>query len=195
MPRDYKSQRRQRTSRKATSRWPWFFTGLAVGLFVALLVYLSERVPDQIALIQARKESSEKETPKKGQPENQPTQPSYDRPQFEFYTILPEMEITVPDSEVQVATQPEPERKETDEASGSYMLQVGSFQKLEQADELKATLALLGFEAEIQSVAVNGGETWHRVRLGPYTDLARLNETRIRLRKNNIEALLLKIKI
>ena len=194
MPRDYKSQRRQRTSRKGTSRWPWFFTGLAVGLFVALLVYLSEHVPDQIASIQPRNKPLDKETAKEAQPENQRTRSSYNRPQFEFYTILPEMEITVPDSEVQVATQPEPQPSETDKASGSYMLQVGSFQKLEQADELKATLALLGFEAEIQSVPVNGGETWHRVRLGPYTDLARLNETRIRLRKNNIEALLLKIK-
>lgn len=194
MPRDYKNPRRRRSSRKQTSRWPWFFTGLAVGLFVALLVYLSEHIPDQIALTRDREESSRKEPPKKKQPESQATQSSYESPRFEFYTILPEMEITVPDSEVQVATQPAPEPRETDEVSGSYMLQVGSFQKLEQADQLKATLALLGFEAEIQSVAVSDGETWHRVRLGPYTDLALLNEARIRLRENDIEALLLKIK-
>lgn len=194
MPRDYKSHRRRRSSRKGPSRWPWFFTGLALGLFVALFVYLRQYVPEQMASMQEHKESSRVERPKRTSTQSRSNQSSYDRPQFEFYTILPEMEITVPDSEVQVATQPLPEPKEKDETGGSYMLQVGSFQKLEQADELKATLALIGFEAEIQSVAVAGGQTWHRVRLGPYTDLARLNETRIRLRENNIEALLLKIK-
>jgi cell division protein FtsN len=36
-------------------------------------------------------------------------------------------------------------------------------------------------------------DTWHRVRIGPISDLAELNRTRSRLRLADIEALVIKV--
>jgi len=73
------------------------------------------------------------------------------------------------------------------------VLQVGSFRKLNEADSLKANLALLGVEANIETVKVNK-DTWHRVRVGPYTNLAELNRTRRQLRQNDIDSLLMRVR-
>ena len=50
----------------------------------------------------------------------------------------------------------------------SYYLQAGSFQNADEAEKLKAKLALSGFEATLQTVSIPDKGVWHRVRLGPY---------------------------
>ena len=75
-------------------------------------------------------------------------------------------------------------------AQGPYILQAGSFQRLEEADSLKASLALLGVEANIQTVTVDRN-TWHRVRVGPYDNLAKLKRVRGRLTRNQIDTVTL----
>ncbi|NIV35925.1 MAG: SPOR domain-containing protein, partial [Anaerolineae bacterium] len=60
-------------------------------------------------------------------------------------------------------------------------------------DGLKARLALLGFEADIQ-VVESGGETWHRVRLGPYDSYRSANSIRNRLQRNEIQTLLMRVR-
>ena len=65
--------------------------------------------------------------------------------------------------------------------------------KLNEADSLKARLALLGVEAHIQSVDVNN-TTWHRVRIGPSNDRQGLEQLRKRLRKNHIDTILMQAK-
>jgi cell division protein FtsN len=74
------------------------------------------------------------------------------------------------------------------------VLQVGSFRDLSEADRQKATLALIGLEADIQTVSIDGEETWHRVRLGPYQSLDALNEARGRLYENHIDTIVYKLK-
>jgi cell division protein FtsN len=69
---------------------------------------------------------------------------------------------------------------------GPYILQAGSFRRAEEADTLKANLALLGVEADIQKVTVDNN-TWHRVRIGPYANLDELNRMREKLARNRIE--------
>lgn len=73
-----------------------------------------------------------------------------------------------------------------------YVLQAGSFKQIKEADGFKARLALLGLEASIQSVTINGTE-WHRVRLGPFTDLKALKQTRKRLGDHGLEAIVLQV--
>ena len=124
------------------------------------------------------------------------------KPKFEFYTLLPEMEVVVPDEDLS-APQPAPAesgttdtevpanltvdedtRRGTDEPlhSGHYILQVASFRSMNEADGLKAQLTLLGFRPVVQSVAINSDEKWHRVRIGPYADRDSLEAARVRLR-------------
>jgi len=49
-------------------------------------------------------------------------------------------------------------------------------------------------ESRIETVSGGDKDTWHRVRLGPYTDPREVNKIRTRLLNNNINAILLQIK-
>lgn len=173
--------------------WLWLLAGLAVGLLVALYVYLDER-----AGVPGTPASTPKANAATGKPRPEPPQPikelsedkpkAEEKPRFEFYTILPEMEVVVPDSDRELAKL-QPNRLATGE---SYVLQVASFRSLGDADRLKANLALLGIETKIETVTANN-ETWHRVRLGPYRDMAAVEEARARLEENQVTAVLLKV--
>ena len=123
------------------------------------------------------------------------------KPKFEFYTLLPEMEVVVPDEDLAAPGPAPPESSGTAEVptsaaveddapadadpalkSGHYILQVASFRSVKDADGLKAQLTLLGFQPVVQTVAINSDEKWHRVRIGPYADRDSLEAARVRLR-------------
>ena len=130
------------------------------------------------------------------------------KPKFEFYTLLPEMEVVVPDEDLpaqspapaesspsaeSVATDTESSTGPTVEGdvqgeadaalkAGHYILQVASFRSMKDADGLKAQLTLLGFRPVVQTVAIDSDEKWHRVRIGPYADRDSLEAARVRLR-------------
>jgi cell division protein FtsN len=70
---------------------------------------------------------------------------------------------------------------------GTYVLQAGAYRSAEDADGMKAKLALLGFEARVLTAEVNG-QTMYRVRVGPYAQLDDMNRARSRLAENGIEA-------
>ena len=76
-------------------------------------------------------------------------------------------------------TKSEPKTVEAQPApsDSSFVLQVGSFKKIEDADSVKANLALQGQLAYIQKVTVEGRGDFFRVRLGPFDQLAAVNET------------------
>jgi len=57
---------------------------------------------------------------------------------------------------------------------------------------MKATLALLGVESRIQKVTIDADD-FHRVRVGPMSDLDELNGVRRRLWDARIEVLLIKV--
>jgi len=111
-------------------------------------------------------------------------------PKFNFYTILPELEVLIPDAEIQP---PSTAPSGTLRGNKQYMLQTGSFRNKNDADKLKASLALLGFEASIQHVSING-EKWHRVRIGPYKNTAELYKNISLLREYNISAMAMELK-
>lgn len=80
----------------------------------------------------------------------------------------------------------------TDDASAAaratgYLLQAGAFRGREEADGMRARLALLGFEARVLGAEVNGQQMF-RVRVGPFAQLDDMNDARARLAENGIEA-------
>jgi cell division protein FtsN len=116
---------------------------------------------------------------------NEPSKSSYD-----FFTVLPEMEVIVPEEELNVRSQPDnPEGAERNGGT-EYLLQVASFQNEEDADEMKARLALLGIVAKVQSVKVNDA-TWHRVRVGPVVGARAAEDLRRVLSDNGIDSLVM----
>jgi len=172
--------------------WVWMATGLFIGLFVAFLVHLKDNYPALTLPDTQKAERKSGRDTREVRKTKSTDIPAAPKTQFDFYTILPEMEIAIPDNDSGA------EKNPAFKHDSQFILQAGSFKQLAQADQMKASLALLGVQANIQSVTINnandGATTWHRVRLGPYESFSEMNRIRSRLRRNNIEALLLKLK-
>lgn len=102
------------------------------------------------------------------------------------------MEVVVPDEELQ--GEPTKAGVKQVEQPGTYLLQAGSFRSRQQADQLRARLGLLGLETSVQTVKVDDKQAWHRVRVGPFSNLDELNDVRVLLRNNGIDAILIRLK-
>jgi cell division protein FtsN len=113
-----------------------------------------------------------------------------EKQRFEFYDILQGKEALVTEQEVKASAAQQPAGKLKD----NYFLQAGAFQTEAEADNLKAKLALLGVEAVIQTADIPEKGVWHRVRVGPFTNIEELNTARGLLSKNGVQAGLVKIR-
>lgn len=189
-------RRRRSTTRKPPPPWVWLAVGLLAGLFVAFLVFLqlqpqadgarTARAPQTLTIPDPQPEPAPATRKKRPEPAAPPP------PRFDFYNLLPEMEVIVPDEEIQGSTSREGVRQV--EQPGTYLLQAGSFRSRKQADQLRARLALLGLETNIQSITVDDRQAWHRVRVGPFSNLSDLNQARTLLKKQGIDAILIRLK-
>ena len=101
-------------------------------------------------------------------------------PSFDFYKVLPGDPQPVLPSSPAAPSAPR------------YFLQAGAFQSPADADNLKASLALLGLEASIQTGEVADKGILHRVRIGPLGAMDEVNRVRALLTQNNIPAVLVK---
>lgn len=164
-----------------------FAAGLACGLGLALLAWVGGYLPrgDEVT---AGPPSGRDDPPIIEAPGDADDSPRRDG-RYEFFTVLPEIEVVVPNREIEQRARENPEQPATP-AGGSYLIQAGSFRSAEDAEALKARLAMLGMVARIQSVTVNG-QTWHRVRLGPYDTARAADSARRALRENGFESMVL----
>ncbi len=75
------------------------------------------------------------------------------------------------------------------DTTGRVMIQTGAFKSAQDADAMRARLALLGLDARVSQVTQDGGATvLYRVRIGPYRELDDLSGIRSTLTENGIEA-------
>jgi cell division protein FtsN len=79
------------------------------------------------------------------------------------------------------------------EGGSRLMLQVGAFKNADDADVLRARIALLGLDAKVTANLVDGA-TLYRVRLGPYGQLDDLNGIRRTLSENGMEPQIVHVK-
>lgn len=193
MARDYA---KKQSHKNAVPGWVWLLAGLSIGLFAAFLVYLN-KMPAQGPVDEAAREVMAKINTLKAKVEkdNASTDANTakeDKPglKFDFYSMLPEFEVLVPEDEIDVATG---QLREA-EVPVKYIFQVGSFRSARDADTRKAQLALLGMQSSLQTVTIDGKQTWHRVRVGPYHERADLNRVRRLLHDNEIEFIVMKSK-
>lgn len=148
-----------------------FLTGLAVGLGLALAVAIWVGFSNPFVEPPAAPVS-----PDEGQAAPK------EAPSYDFYKTLPTE--TVPDA---------PKDTVPSKTEATYYLQAGAFLNVADAEEMKARLALLGFEAIILKVADAEAIHLHKVRIGPFKGMDELNKTRARLTQNSIETLLIKV--
>ncbi len=176
------------STKKPTPGWVWMLGGLTIGLSVAAIVYFYDRGDETVKTATKVVSDAIKAVPKPQLPENNAASEKDDGPRFDFYTLLPELEVLIPESEIK-----EEQARIKEKNNIAYMIQVGSFRAYGEADSLKAQMAMLGIEADIDPVS-SKGEQWLRVRVGPFTDKRELNKIRNRLHKNNINTMLVQIK-
>ncbi|WP_372720096.1 SPOR domain-containing protein [Immundisolibacter sp.] len=199
---------KRRGAQRAGSGVIWgrgFMTGLASGIIAAAAVYFVVLSPAQQAVpvaIEMPKDDVKLSGPK---------------PKFEFYTILPELEVPVPSQSADTArptamppalqappgnttppapaplAEPTPPPLAAPAADGRYILQAGSSRNAVDAERLRASLALQGMVAQIQVVSING-ETWHRIRVGPFNTRADAETVQRQLRNADITTMLLELR-
>lgn len=192
MPKDYKNINKGKSQPSPLLHNLFsFLTGLTVGLFIAFLVYLNKiQLFDDIKLPAFLK--PEETTVVEQEEDSLDKQPEAPAPTFDFYKILPNKEINISEWVADEKQQEIP--AETTPQEGIYVLQVGSFRKFDSADRLKAKLLLLGIEPEIQRVVINGEDVRYRVRVGPYKSTNQIEKTRRKLKENDFDFMLLKLK-
>jgi cell division protein FtsN len=189
--RDYKnSNPKSKPKTRALGSWVSFTSGLGVGLLCAVVVYFWQiNSPIATARNEAASEPVEKIRSSGAVDFDTQMDRALPKREFEFYKILPETEVKVPDWEIST-----PSKKEEDKfKQGTYVLQVGSFQLHKDADRAKANLALLGIIAKIHRVVINGQDVWYRVHVGPFSDLAKIQSMRSKLVEAGSDFILLKI--
>jgi cell division protein FtsN len=109
---------------------------------------------------------------------------------YDFYQMLPNFEVVVPEKDKEVKRNLPGAAKI--ERPGVYVLQAGSYRNQSDAERVRAQLALQGIDAKVQRVAVDA-DVWHRVRVGPITQLDELNKLRKQLQAADIDALVIRV--
>ncbi|HEX5755894.1 MAG TPA: SPOR domain-containing protein [Arenimonas sp.] len=193
MARRGKNQARRSGSR-GTPGWVWLLAGLGIGLAVAVGYYLHQggKVDDLLPRPNPTAEAV---------PESEPpvAQTAPRKPKYDFYTVLPEKEVVIPDSELSAEAQREaaaaqaaaanatPTTASTTDAGVRYLIQAGAFRSAGDAEALKARIALTGQVARVESGDSHGAPI-HRVRLGPFASASELARAKQTLADNGIEA-------
>jgi cell division protein FtsN len=188
-------RKRRRSTRSGKKQefpgWLWMLFGLSLGLSVAFAVYVKDRKPapaiaearPQPASMQTALDENEPKLSRQSENEEPPEQ------RFTFYDMLPNFEVIIPEQEHDVAADVEPQAVLE---PGLYVLQAGSFSAFADAERRRAELGLQGIESQIQRVTIDD-KTYHRVRIGPTSDLDELNMLRSRLRAAQIDVLRIRL--
>ncbi|MDP3031908.1 MAG: SPOR domain-containing protein [Rhodocyclaceae bacterium] len=176
--------------------------GMALGLLIGVLisfgvVWFLNKTPLPFVDRVAKPETKESVAGTTGTqtPAALPGKPG-DKPmerKFDFYEILEGKKSATPDGPapdrpVAAPAPALPPQPVATAANQGLFLQVGAFQKAADAENLKARLAMQGFEASILEADVPEKGTLHRVRIGPYPNPEEMNRARSQLSQNGIPA-------
>jgi cell division protein FtsN len=165
-----------------------FITGLVIGLGIAVAVALHiTNAP--VPFVTKVRPASESVNPATAGDPNKP-----------LYPQAPAKSAAVPpkgDPATDPKAAPPPPEKGVATAvvdDGSrFLLQAGAFKSPDDADAMRARLALLGFDSKIFP-REQGGTTLYRVRLGPYGNLDDVNRIRKAMAENGIDVQLIRLK-
>lgn len=199
MPKDYKNAPRSGAKQKKSARtvpnppgWFWIggilVLGIVIGLFAPRVLGIAQRLKHVAPPVRHDTDmtgNTQTQADAKGKAPAQDKQPHFD-----FYKLLPKFQVVIPkqDKDVQTDTGKKPVS-----TPGAYVLQVASFQDYRDADAMKARLALLGLVSHIQQVQIGDGDSWNRVRIGPISNLDKLNAARKTLAAHHFKPLLIEV--
>jgi cell division protein FtsN len=194
-----RSRRRYSQGPTCPPGWTWLLAGILIGMFLSFLIYLQEMdssAPSELEVAEVPiKETSSVEAN---------TKTSSLTPRFEFYDILPQSDanssvmavskkVVEPPSSptvVKAVTSPATRSTPKQNASSAQLLQVGAFRNAQEAEGLKAHLALLGVKAQVRASSEDNTGVWHRVEVGPIRNFSQLEYLQAKLRSHNIAFIL-----
>jgi cell division protein FtsN len=200
--------------RKSWPAWLWLILGALLGIVLSLGVLYGGKLPTlrNRNLPQPNPEATApKESEQALADDTAKKTPAAPKSVFDFYSVLPEKEVVIPDAELSAKAKAEQQRAQMQAAQAQanaanpgaatpaatatppiggarYMLQVTATSDPKAAEEYKARLALLGFSAKVYT-SISDGKTWHRVRLGPYASAIETQAAQKALSENNINAI------
>jgi cell division protein FtsN len=190
------------------------FIGIVLGLGLAAgVAFYVMKAGNPYQATPASREPA-KDAAKSGKTDSSTT----DKSRFDFYKILPGAEepkvqgkaqdratqdkatvdrAAAPPDRVEKAPAKQEARSEAEpphaaKAAGKFWLQTGSFAGESDAEDLKARLAMAGWEAVVQSATVPDKGTRYRVRLGPFDNTDELNRVKGELAKRGFDAAVIK---
>ncbi len=197
-----------RKTEKKNSVLSWAVMAVLLAAFVAFLIHL-DQLPEQ-------GETTTVKIQPKPEKKSDHKQENTKEHQFDFYTVLPDREVEVirPESttaKYRAASKNSARPKTSQTASKAakttqtqvpaskpvfsnqlYQLQVGAFKELSKADAMKARLAFLGVESNIQVIR-NNNQQMYRVRVGPSTDRKKMEQVKTQLKARNINTFMQKL--
>lgn len=201
------SRQAPKKTQQKNDKLPFFFLGVVVGIGISGLTYLSLKQSDAL---QEVVQTTDKPTTKQ--------QDTGNSPYFDFYAVLPDMEVVVPKEEMPVSKQssqkstpPKPSKienakpvqttsstREDDKKPtaqvGEFLLQAGSFSRNSDAERRRAELGFQGFNARIQPVELDSGATTHRVMVGPYNNMDNMHQAKEKLAQAGIDTLAIRVR-
>jgi cell division protein FtsN len=164
-----------------------FFAGLGIGLAVAVAVFFWQS--RALTAAQAAAESLARPEPR-ATANSVAADETEEARSYDFYAMLPSQEVVVP--EVGKETPAEPLPNSPIVRPGNYVLQLGAYRELAEAERLQTKLSRLGISASLQRIAIDA-DVFHRVRIGPVSNLESLNKTRARLRAADIDVVVIRV--
>ena len=191
------SPSRNRKPERQIPGWVWAFSGLVCGAFAMFLYHLASiraEAPDMTEQAAQAASTQEAEAKQTG-------------PRFDFYAVLPKMEVIIPKGE----DEPAPSRRAPPPADSAnsntvqdsvaavsrqeqYLLQAGSFRRNDDADRRRGELILHGLSARVQPVSMGNGDTWYRVMVGPFENANAAHRAQDKLASAGIETLAIRAK-
>lgn len=164
-----------------------FFAGLGIGLAVAVAVFFWQS--RALTAAQAAAESLARPEPRAAV-KSVAADETEEARSYDFYAMLPSQEVVVP--EVGKETPAEPLPNSPIVRPGNYVLQLGAYRELAEAERLQTKLSRLGISASLQRIAIDA-DVFYRVRIGPVSNLESLNKTRARLRAADIDVVVIRV--
>lgn len=192
--------------RRSLPAWMWLALGTVFGVVLSVVVLYGGKLPtlrggknlpqpNPDATAPKESEQALSDDAKKNAPKNS----------FDFYSVLPEKEVVIPDAELSAKAKAEQARAQQQAAQangtaaaattpattppatggGHYMLQVLATGDARAAEEFKARVAMLGFSAKVYSNSPDGKI---RVRLGPYASALETEAAKKSLSENGINS-------
>jgi len=182
MSRDFASKAKKRTNatrfnedKKSPTGFITMAIGLVVGIVLSTAIFYSIQKTDE-ATKQPEPAKKTEQPSAKTRYQAVPAE-AVEESDFSFHNELENKTIEVETPQVPI----DKTRK-----NKTYVMQCGSFRQNDSAQNLKAAIAMNGFESNIKVTTSDTGKRWYRVVLGPYKSKRQAERERHQLERNNI---------